>query len=162
MRAPLMTSEAIISSKYTLTAVIPLLAAFMSIVSGCGEGGAPASSGSETAPPAAAESEGPEVAIDLDEFVILMDARVPAGRVTLRLANRGFEEHNIVFVVVESDSTVWESDGRLSPAERRSVTLDLEAGEYRAVCDYSDHEDRGMIVDFLVEEKTPSGGGADG
>ena len=100
--------------------VIPLLAAFLSIVSGCGEGGAPASS--ETAAPAAAAETGlPNVEIDLDEFVILMDARVPAGPVTLKLANRGFEEHNIVFVVVESDSTVWESDGRLSPGERLSL-----------------------------------------
>jgi len=140
-------------NRYSRTAVILLLAVFMLIISGCGEGGAPASS-ETAAPAAAAEPELPNVEIDLDEFVILMDARVPAGPVTLKLANRGFEEHNLVFVVIESDSTVWASDGRLSPGERRSVTLDLAAGEYRAVCDYSDHEDRGMIVDFLVEENS--------
>ena len=153
MPAPSIPSETITLNRYSRTAVIPLLVAFMSIISGCGESGAPASS-ETAAPAAAAEPELPNVEIDLDEFVILMDARVPAGPVTLKLANRGFEEHNLVFVVAESDSTVWASDGRLSPGERRSVTVDLSAGEYRAVCDYSDHEDRGMIVDFLVEENS--------
>jgi uncharacterized cupredoxin-like copper-binding protein len=81
--------------------------------------------------------------------------------VTLRLANRGFEEHNLAFFVTESDSIVWETDGRLNPGERQSLSLDLPAGDYRAVCNFSDHEDRGMIVDFRVEEETPSGDGAD-
>ncbi|MEE3184745.1 MAG: hypothetical protein VX310_03180 [Gemmatimonadota bacterium] len=162
MPAPSMTSENIISSKYTPTAVIPLLAASMFVIPGCGEGEAPASGGSETAPPATVQSALPEVEIDLDEFVVLMDARLPTGPVSLRLANRGFEEHNLAFFVLESDSIVWETDGRLNPGERRSVTLDLAAGEYRAVCNFSDHEDRGMIVEFRAQENTPRGDGADG
>ena len=100
--------------------------------------------------------------IDLDEYNILMNTVMPTGRVTLALANRGFEEHNLLFVVLESDSTVWETERRLSPGARRRVTLDLEAGAYRAVCDFSGHEGRGMLVDFVVEEKTPSGSGTDG
>ena len=100
--------------------------------------------------------------IDLDEYNVLMDAVVPAGPVTVILANRGFEEHNLLFVVVESDSTVWETEPRLNPGERRTVDLDLEAGEYRAVCNFSGHEGRGMLVNFVVEEKTPSRGGSDG
>ena len=162
MPAPSMTSENIISSKYTPTAVIPLLAASMFVISGCGGGEAPASGGSETTPPATVQSALPEVEIDLDEFVVLMDARLPTGPMTLRLANRGFEEHNLAFFVLESDSIVWETDGRLNPGERRSVTLDLAAGEYRAVCNFSDHEDRGMIVEFRAQENTPSGDGTDG
>jgi hypothetical protein len=157
-----MTSEPIISSKNTLAAMIPLLVALMSTISGCGEGEAPAPSEGESAPSVTAEPAMPEVEIDLDEFVVLMDTRVPAGPVTLRLANRGFEEHNLAFFVLASDSIVWETDGRLNPGERRSVTLDLAAGEYRAVCNFSDHEDRGMMVEFRVEENTPSGDGADG
>ena len=126
----------------------------------CGEGGAPPTSGGEsTAPEASPDPEEVLVEIDLDEYNILMNAVVPAGRVTLVLANRGFEEHNLLFVVLESDSTVWETERRLSPGERRRVTLDLEAGKYRAVCDFSGHEGRGMLVGFLVEEKTPSGAG---
>jgi len=143
--------------------VIHLLAAFMFIISGCGRGEAPSSGGSETGAPAApVEPQVPNVEIDFTEYEILMDARVPAGPVILRLANRGFEEHNLILVRVESDSTVWETEGRLNPGERRAITFDLEAGEYRAICDFSGHEGRGMVVDFLVEEKTPSGGGADG
>ena len=109
---------------------------------------------------AAADAEGAIVEIDLDEYTVLMDLVVPAGPVTLRLANRGFEEHNLLFVAVESDSTVWETERRLSPGERRSVTLDLEPGTYRAVCDFSGHEGRGMLVDFAVEETTPGESGS--
>ncbi len=161
MPAPSMTSETAISNRYLHTAVIPLLAAFMFSISACGEGEAPPPSRSETAvPAAAAEAEPPPVEIDLDEYTILMDARVPAGPLTLKLANRGFEEHNLLFVVAESDSTVWETESRLSPGERRTVTLDLEAGEYRAVCDFSGHEGRGMFVAFVVGQTSPSGGGS--
>ena len=141
--------------------LLVILATF--ILSACGERGTPPSSGSETAAPVAAtDAEGAIVEIDLDEFVVLMDARLPTGPMTLRLANRGFEEHNLAFFVLESDSIVWETDGRLNPGERRSVTLDLAAGEYRAVCNFSDHEDRGMIVEFRAQENTPSGDGTDG
>jgi uncharacterized cupredoxin-like copper-binding protein len=132
----------------------------MFIISACGDVEAPPSSGSETgAAVAATDSEEVLVEIDLDEYNILMDPVMPAGRVTLRLANRGFEEHNLLFVVLESDSTVWETERRLNPGERRTVTLDLEAGDYRAVCDFSGHEGRGMIMNFMVEDKTPSGSG---
>jgi len=163
-----MTSETTLSKRYaskryTRPGPILLLAAFTFILSACGERGTPPSSGSETAAPVAeADAEEAFVEIDLDEYNVLMDAVVPAGPVTLRLANRGFEEHNLLFVVLESDSTVWETETRLSPGERRTVTLDLEAGEYRAVCDFSGHEGRGMLVNFVVEEETPSGGGSDG
>lgn len=157
-----MISKTTISDRCAHSALIPLLAACMCFPTACGEGGAPPSSGGESAAPAAStDPEGVVVDIDLDEYNILMNAVMPAGRVTLALANRGFEEHNLLFVVLESDSTVWETERRLSPGERRTVTLDLEAGKYRAVCDFSGHEGRGMLVDFSVEEKTPSGAGPD-
>ena len=157
------TSKRCASKRYTRLGPILLLAAFTFILSACGERGTPPSSGSETAAPVAeADTEEAFVEIGLDEYNVLMDAVVPAGPVTLRLANRGFEEHNLLFVVLESDSTVWETESRLSPGERRTVTLDLEAGEYRAVCDFSGHEGRGMLVNFVVEEETPIGGGSDG
>ena len=89
--------------------------------------------------------------IDMDEYTVLMDATFPAGPVTVKLANKGFEEHNILFVLVESDSTVWEIERRLSPGERRTVMLDFEPGEYQAVCDFSGHEDRGMLASFVVK-----------
>ena len=155
-----MTSKPTISNRCAPPSLLPLLASFIFIISACGEVGAPPSSGSKTdAAVAATDPEEVLVEIDLDEYNILMDAAMPAGLVTLRLVNRGFEEHNLLFVVLESDSTVWETERRLSPGETRTVTLDLEAGNYRAVCDFSGHEGRGMIVNFVVEDKTPSGGG---
>ena len=129
-------------------------------VSACEEGGAPASSQSDSASTAAeAEAEGVLVEIDLDEYVIYMDAVLPSGPVILKLANRGFEEHNLLFVTVESDSTVWETERRLAPGERRDVPLAFRPGAYKAVCDFSGHEDRGMVTEFLVEAVPPSGSG---
>ena len=148
-----MTFQSITSKKLIHPGLIPKLAVLTFILSACGGGGAPPSGETETAVASPeTEPEGVLVDIDLDEYNILMDAVMPAGPVTLRLANRGFEEHNLLFVVLESDSTVWETEGRLNPGERRSVTLDLEAGNYRAVCDFSVHEGRGMLVEFAVEE----------
>lgn len=156
-----MIFETIISDARTHPFLIPLFAVFTFIVSACGEVGAPPSRGAEAgAAVPATDPEGVFMEIDLDEYNILMDAVMPAGRVNLRLANRGFEEHNLLFVVLESDSTVWETESRLAPGERRTVTLDLEAGAYRAVCDFSGHEGRGMMLEFVVEETTPSESGS--
>ena len=129
-----------------------MLALFTLIISACGEGGVPPSGESETgAAVAATDPEEVLVEIAFDEYIIFMDASVPSGPVALRLANRGFEEHNLLFVVVESDSTVWEIERRLAPGERRTFTLDFEPGEYKAVCNFSGHEDRGMFTGFVVE-----------
>ena len=152
-----MTSEFIISKRRTQPALVSLLAACMFIVSGCGAGEAPPSNGPDSSPAVTAEeAEGALVEIDVDEYVILMDPVVPAGAVTLNLVNRGFEEHNLFFVVIESDSTVWETEGRLAPGEKRAVTLDLEPGAYKAICDFSGHEGRGMFTEFLVEDTSPA------
>ena len=131
-------------------------------ISACGVGGAPPTDGSNSA--AATPAADPEevlVEIDFDDYVVIMNPVVPSGPVTLKLANKGFEEHNLLFVVVESDSTVWETESRLSPGERRTVMLDLEPGVYKAVCDFSGHEDRGMFTEFVVEETTPDESGSE-
>ncbi len=151
-----------ISKRRTHPALITMLAVFTLIISACGEGEAPPSGESETgAAVAATESEEVLVEIAFDEYIIFMDAIVPSGPVALRLANRGFEEHNLLFVLVESDSTVWEIERRVSPGERRTVTLDLKPGMYKAFCDFADHEDRGMFVVFTVGETTPSKTGSE-
>jgi hypothetical protein len=161
-----MISETITSKRCTFKRCtrptpIALIVTFTLIMSACGEVGVPASSGSETgAAVAATDPEEAIMEIELNDFNVLMSAVMPAGQVTLRLANRGFQEHNLLFVVVESDSTVWEIERRLSPGERRAVTLDLEAGTYWAVCDVSGHEDKGMSWEFVVEETTPSESGS--
>jgi hypothetical protein len=145
-------------SKIRARRVLPLLATIAFFPFGCAESGGPPSR-EETASTAVtpdAESDGVLVEIDLDEYFILMDAAVPSGPVSLRLVNRGFEEHNLYFTDIESDSTIWETEGRLSPGERRTVTLDLEPGVYQAVCDFSGHESRGMVAEFVVEDATPA------
>ena len=157
-----MTSEGTISKRRTHPVLITMLVVFTLIISACGEGEAPPSGESETG--AAVAATGPEedlVEIAFDEYIIFMDAVVPSGPVALRLANRGFEEHNLLFVLVESDSTVWEIERRVSPGERRTVTIDLEPGVYRAVCNFAGHEDRGMSVPFRVVETTPSKTGSE-
>ena len=76
---------------------------------------------------------------------------LPAGPTLFRLESRGFEEHNLLFVLKHADSVVWETEGRLSPYETRVVTVDLVPGAYTVVCDFSGHEGRGMFTDLLVE-----------
>ena len=91
------------------------------------------------------------VRVTLDEYSVGMPAVLPAGPNVLKLESRGFEEHNLLFVLRESDSLVWETEGRLSPYETRVVTVDLVPGAYTVVCDFSGHEGRGMFTDLLVE-----------
>ena len=90
------------------------------------------------------------IEIILADFYIGMPDILPAGDLTLRLASEGVEEHNLIFVRNDTEQTVWETDGRLSPFEVRTVELNLAAGEYTAVCDFSGHETRGMFFEFTV------------
>ena len=92
------------------------------------------------------------IEIILADFYIGMPAILPAGDLILRLASEGVEEHNLIFVRNDTEQTVWETDGRLSPFEGRTVELNLPAGEYTAVCDFSGHETRGMFFDFTVRQ----------
>ena len=90
------------------------------------------------------------IEIILADFYIGMTDILPAGDLTLRLASEGVEEHNLIFVRNDTEQTVWETDGRLSPFEVRTLELNLPAGEYTAVCDFSGHETRGMFFEFTV------------
>ena len=154
-----MTANSIMSKRYTRPTLASLLATVAIVLSACADGGDPPSSESDSAS-VAAEAEPEEVAveIDLDEYVIEMNAVAPSGEVVLRIANRGFEEHNLLFVTVESDSTIWETERRLAPGERLSVPLTLLPGEYKAVCDFSGHEGRGMVTEFSVRAAETEGG----
>ena len=91
------------------------------------------------------------VRVTLDEYSVGMPPVLPAGPTLFRLESRGFEEHNLLFVLKHADSVVWETEGRLSPYETRVVTVDLVPGAYTVVCDFSGHEGRGMFTDLLVE-----------
>ncbi len=92
------------------------------------------------------------IEIILADFYIGMPDILPAGDLTLRLASEGVEEHNLIFVRNDTEQTVWETDGRLSPFEARTVEVNLPTGEYTAVCDFSGHETRGMFFEFTVSQ----------
>jgi len=92
------------------------------------------------------------IEIILADFYIGMPDILPAGDITLRLASEGVEEHNLIFVAKDTEENIWETDGRLSPYEVRTVELNLPAGKYTAVCDFSGHETRGMFFDFSVHQ----------
>ena len=92
------------------------------------------------------------IEIMLADFYIGMPDILPAGDITLRLASEGVEEHNLIFVRKDTEENVWETEGRLSPYEVRTVELNLPEGEYTAVCDFSGHETRGMFFDFSVHQ----------
>ena len=108
---------------------------------------------SPTPPELSANANIPDtIEIILADFYIGMPDILPAGDLTLRLASEGVEEHNLIFVRKDNDLTVWETDGRLSPYEVQTVELNLSAGEYTAVCDFSGHETRGMFFEFTVSQ----------
>jgi len=108
---------------------------------------------SPTPPELSANANIPDtIEIILADFYIGMPDILPAGDLTLRLASEGVEEHNLIFVRKDNDLTVWETDGRLSPYEVQTVELNLPAGEYTAVCDFSGHETRGMFFEFTVSQ----------
>jgi uncharacterized cupredoxin-like copper-binding protein len=91
------------------------------------------------------------VRVILDEYSVGIPKVLPPGETVFRLESRGFEEHNLLFVLIDSDSVVWETERRLSPYETRTVTVDLVPGAYTVVCDFSGHEDRGMFTQLLVK-----------
>ena len=117
------------------------------------------------------------VAITLQEFAIAADpSSVPAGSVTFDATNEGPDDVH-EFVVIATDLGLTElptaEDGSVDEAgegmevigeiedipvdETRSVTLDLEAGNYVLICNIYDadedeaHYQEGMRTSFTVE-----------
>ncbi|NIP57877.1 MAG: hypothetical protein GWM92_11725 [Gemmatimonadetes bacterium] len=147
---------------------VPLLSTLV-LLAACGpdEEGAPPG-GSGQPPPTAGDSAsaaGPSVRavgaddtvrIELDEYGIAMADSLSAGRRVLRIRNRGFEEHDLVFRWRSSDSVAWRLDRRLGPGEHRVVDVALEPGAYAVICTVSNHESRGMFTDLDVV-RSPGG-----
>lgn len=146
-----MTSEKIVSKRVIHFPLIHVLAVFTLIISACGEGeDLPSNEGETAAAAPATDPDGGLVEIDLEDYAILMGAVVPSGPVDVRIQNLGIEDHNLYFVMVGSDSTVWKTEGVLVPGETRTATVDLEPGRYTAVCYFAGHQGRGMFTDFVV------------
>jgi plastocyanin len=78
-----------------------------------------------------------------DEFRFsLSRSRVPAGRVTIELANFGEDAHN--FKLRRVGGTHVYTIGKTLPAARTTKTLRLRHGRFRYWCSVADHEARGM------------------
>ncbi len=116
---------------------------------GCGGGETPQPDRDPAAaPPATAPAGAERVGADtidvvLEEYLIAMPGAVASGPLTLRISNRGVEEHNLQLRNA-ADSLVWRTEGNLSPGETLVERLDLEPGTYAALCDFAGHDARGM------------------
>ena len=78
-----------------------------------------------------------------DEFRFsLSRSRVPAGRVTIELANFGEDAHN--FKLRRVGGTHVYTIGKTLPAARTTKTLRLWHGRFKYWCSVADHEARGM------------------
>ena len=138
---------------YRLLAIACGLTSLISSCSADTGGGQPGQSGDVpiAAPSQGVAAESDTVRVILDEYTVGIPSRLPAGPTVLRLESVGFEEHNLLFVLTETDSLVWKTERRLGPYEKRTVTVDLVPGTYTVVCDFSGHEGRGMFADLIVE-----------
>ena len=126
-----------------------LLTALTISVSGCGDQSRTTPDG---APPASTQrspqaSRNDTVEVFLGEYYISMPAVLSPGSTVLRVKNEGFEEHDLQFTRADADSVTWRIEKRLSPGEVRTVTLDLDAGAYAAICDFAGHLGRGICGD---------------
>lgn len=99
--------------------------------------------------------QGDTVLVYMDEYFIDMPATVPAGSLSFRIRNAGFEEHN--FEILRNDTLLWSFDNPLNPAQTRTLDVTLEPGEYDVLCTVSGHEGRGMQEVLTVTETEPGG-----
>jgi len=78
-----------------------------------------------------------------DEFRFsLSRSRVPAGRVTIELANFGEDAHN--FKLRRVGGTHVYTIGKTLPGARTTKTLRLRHGRFKYWCSVADHEARGV------------------
>ena len=87
-----------------------------------------------------------------DEFRFsLSRSRVPAGRVTIELANFGEDAHN--FKLRRVGGTHVYTIGKTLPAARTTKTLRLWHGRFKYWCSVADHEARGMNGTLRVRRR---------
>ncbi len=122
---------------------------------GCGGNGTPqADPDSAAATPAGSPSRGEvargdTISVVLEEYLIAMPGRLAPGPTTLRISNRGVEEHNLQLRDA-TDSLVWRTEENLGPGETLVVRLELEPGTYAVLCDFAGHDARGMRTAVTV------------
>ncbi len=100
------------------------------------------------AAPAEGEAAGMAVDVSLDDFVINMPDRLPAGATTFNITNVGERVHNLV---IEGQGVEAALPQDLEAGQSGSMTVELAPGEYTAYCPVGQHADRGMMMTLIVE-----------
>jgi uncharacterized cupredoxin-like copper-binding protein len=90
-----------------------------------------------------------EVSVSLVEMAIRMPAQVPAGEVTFQVSNDGEFPHSFL---IRGGGIEEVFDEDLEPGESRSMTINLEPGEYEVICPVSNHAAQGMRTTLTVNE----------
>ena len=103
----------------------------------------------------AASSSATVVDVSLSEFKIEGNLTAPAGKVTVKVTNKGTVEHNLAFVSTGQVTKNIPSGG--------SESLDLgvlKAGSYDIQCNIPGHADSGMKAKLVVTEAGSTGAAA--
>jgi glucose/arabinose dehydrogenase/plastocyanin len=90
-----------------------------------------------------------EVDVSLVEMAIQMPTQISAGEVTFHVSNDGEFPHNFL-IRGEGIEELFEEN--LASGESRSMTLNLEPGEYEVICPVSNHAQQGMRTTLTVIE----------
>ena len=139
MRAPVRTTAALLG---------------ISLVGAAGAVAAPRLHRTELPPPLPLPSS---LAVDEGEFSVVPSKRVvAAGDVTMRVYNRGMDDHDLSLV----DATGTGRTVYLEPGDSGTVTASLTPGLWKLSCSLfagtpSSHEDLGMVA-YLRAKKDPS------
>lgn len=93
---------------------------------------------------------GGKISVDEDEFSIDIDGGNTLdgpGEYTFEVDNSGRIDHDFA---VEGDGVDDKTD-LIDPGGKGTLTVDLEAGDYRAYCTVPGHAEQGMELDLTVE-----------
>lgn len=88
-----------------------------------------------------------QVEVALGEWYVRMEPNtVPEGPVQFHIHNEGAVVHSLAI----TGGDMEETSENLLGGEMTTMTADLPAGEYDAICPISDHAARGMRTTFTV------------
>lgn len=111
---------------------------------------------------------GPSVKVQERDFAITLDGSVPAGKVSFKVRNNGPSTHEFVIfrsdleagkLPTKSDGTVDEEGAGVEHVDEledigsgksKTLSADLTAGKYVAICNIAGHYAAGMRLAFTV------------